>query len=183
MTLCWFPPLPGVGSMAGGMRIGNQLVLEEDYNESYVPKEQGERGPSSQELGEGIQARRSLPGVFRKQGLVSEVGGEGRIHRILEEAELSVTFWCHCPCPQPGRMGSTGTRGYAGAFGWAQDFPALAGEGGSVGWSNLTDSSRVSPEIRDFAPTIGIDPDKESELLWLARECLVTPMPPEWKAW
>ncbi|NXR87145.1 CE164 protein, partial [Hypocryptadius cinnamomeus] len=33
-----------------------------------------------------------------------------------------------------------------------------------------------------FAPTIGIDPDKESELLWLARECLVTPMPPEWKA-
>ncbi|NWZ72647.1 CE164 protein, partial [Acrocephalus arundinaceus] len=33
-----------------------------------------------------------------------------------------------------------------------------------------------------FAPTIGIDPDKESELLWLARECLVTPLPPEWKA-
>lgn len=39
------------------------------------------------------------------------------------------------------------------------------------------------PEIRSFAPTIGIDPDKESELLWLARECLVTPLPPEWKAW
>ncbi|NWV25158.1 CE164 protein, partial [Origma solitaria] len=33
-----------------------------------------------------------------------------------------------------------------------------------------------------FAPTIGIDPDKESELLWLARECLVMPLPPEWKA-
>ncbi|NXW72486.1 CE164 protein, partial [Hirundo rustica] len=33
-----------------------------------------------------------------------------------------------------------------------------------------------------FAPTIGIDPDKESELLWLARECLVTPLPPQWKA-
>ncbi|XP_053819391.1 centrosomal protein of 164 kDa isoform X2 [Vidua chalybeata] len=63
--------------MAGAVRIGDQLVLEEDYNESYVPMEQ---------------------------------------------------------------------------------------------------------EIRDFAPTIGIDPDKESELLWLARECLVTPMPPEWKA-
>ncbi|XP_071305807.1 centrosomal protein of 164 kDa isoform X5 [Agelaius tricolor] len=63
--------------MAGAVRIGDQLILEEDYNESYVPKEQ---------------------------------------------------------------------------------------------------------EIRDFAPTIGIDPDKESELLWLARECLVTPMPPEWKA-
>ncbi|XP_053853036.1 centrosomal protein of 164 kDa isoform X2 [Vidua macroura] len=40
----------------------------------------------------------------------------------------------------------------------------------------------MEQEIRDFAPTIGIDPDKESELLWLARECLVTPMPPEWKA-
>ncbi|XP_066191048.1 centrosomal protein of 164 kDa [Sylvia atricapilla] len=37
-------------------------------------------------------------------------------------------------------------------------------------------------EIRSFAPTIGIDPDKESELLWLARECLVTPLPPQWKA-
>ncbi|XP_063034427.1 centrosomal protein of 164 kDa isoform X3 [Melospiza melodia melodia] len=40
----------------------------------------------------------------------------------------------------------------------------------------------MEQEIRDFAPTIGIDPDKESELLWLARECLVTPLPPEWKA-
>ncbi|NWW72068.1 CE164 protein, partial [Climacteris rufus] len=37
-------------------------------------------------------------------------------------------------------------------------------------------------EIRDFAPVIGIDPHEESELLWLARECLVTPLPPEWKA-
>ncbi|KAM4885514.1 centrosomal protein of 164 kDa [Sylvia borin] len=37
-------------------------------------------------------------------------------------------------------------------------------------------------EIRSFAPTIGIDPDKEPELLWLARECLVTPLPPQWKA-
>ncbi|NXA65715.1 CE164 protein, partial [Mohoua ochrocephala] len=63
--------------MAGAVRIGNQLILEEDYNESYVPKEK---------------------------------------------------------------------------------------------------------EIREFAPIIGIDPDTESELLWLARECLVTPLPPEWKA-
>ncbi|KAJ7427412.1 centrosomal protein of 164 kDa [Willisornis vidua] len=36
-------------------------------------------------------------------------------------------------------------------------------------------------EIRNFAPIIGIDPDKESELLWLARECLVAPLPPDWK--
>ncbi|NXU90170.1 CE164 protein, partial [Xiphorhynchus elegans] len=36
-------------------------------------------------------------------------------------------------------------------------------------------------EIRNFAPIIGIDPEKESELLWLARECLVAPLPPDWK--
>ncbi|XP_032565432.1 centrosomal protein of 164 kDa isoform X3 [Chiroxiphia lanceolata] len=64
------------GLMAGAVRIGNQLILEEDYNDSYVPDEQ---------------------------------------------------------------------------------------------------------EIRNFAPIIGIDPEKESELLWLARECLVAPLPPDWK--
>lgn len=47
---------PGVGSMAGPLCIGDQLILEEEYNESYIPKEEGEHGPSSQELGEGIQA-------------------------------------------------------------------------------------------------------------------------------
>ncbi|NWS22544.1 CE164 protein, partial [Pachyramphus minor] len=62
--------------MAGAMRIGNQLILEEDYNESYVPDEQ---------------------------------------------------------------------------------------------------------EIQNFAPIIGIDPEKEPELLWLARECLVAPLPPDWR--
>ncbi|XP_017664949.1 PREDICTED: centrosomal protein of 164 kDa isoform X1 [Lepidothrix coronata] len=64
------------GLVAGAVRIGNQLILEEDYNDSYVPDEQ---------------------------------------------------------------------------------------------------------EIRNFAPIIGIDPEKESELLWLARECLVAPLPPDWK--
>ncbi|XP_050178821.1 centrosomal protein of 164 kDa isoform X2 [Myiozetetes cayanensis] len=64
------------GLLAGAMRIGNQLILEEDYNDSYVPDEQ---------------------------------------------------------------------------------------------------------EIQNFAPIIGIDPEKESELLWLARECLVAPLPPDWK--
>lgn len=47
---------PGVGSMAGPLCIGDQLILEEEYNESYIPKEEGEHGSSSQELGEGIQA-------------------------------------------------------------------------------------------------------------------------------
>ncbi|KAM4757195.1 centrosomal protein of 164 kDa isoform 2-T2 [Cyanocitta cristata] len=37
-------------------------------------------------------------------------------------------------------------------------------------------------EIREFAPIIGVDPDTEPELLWLVRECLMTPLPPNWKA-
>ncbi|XP_026221627.1 centrosomal protein of 164 kDa isoform X2 [Anabas testudineus] len=36
-------------------------------------------------------------------------------------------------------------------------------------------------EIQEYAREIGIDPDKESELLWLAREGIVAPLPPEWK--
>ncbi|NXN69619.1 CE164 protein, partial [Himantopus himantopus] len=36
-------------------------------------------------------------------------------------------------------------------------------------------------EIQDFAREIGIDPEKEPELIWLAREGIVAPLPPEWK--
>ncbi|NXG39025.1 CE164 protein, partial [Dromaius novaehollandiae] len=36
-------------------------------------------------------------------------------------------------------------------------------------------------EIQDFAREIGIDPEKEPELMWLAREGIVAPLPPEWK--
>ncbi|NXV71576.1 CE164 protein, partial [Atlantisia rogersi] len=32
-----------------------------------------------------------------------------------------------------------------------------------------------------FAESIGIDPEKEPELLWLAREGIIAPLPPEWK--
>ncbi|NXG42351.1 CE164 protein, partial [Psilopogon haemacephalus] len=32
-----------------------------------------------------------------------------------------------------------------------------------------------------YAQQIGIDPGKEPELLWLAREGIVAPLPPEWK--
>lgn len=42
VTLCWFLPTPGVAPMAGAVLIGDQLILEEDYNDSYVPMEQGE---------------------------------------------------------------------------------------------------------------------------------------------
>ncbi|XP_074783411.1 uncharacterized protein LOC141970621 [Athene noctua] len=36
-------------------------------------------------------------------------------------------------------------------------------------------------EILEFAYEIGIDPEKEPELLWLAREGIMARMPPEWK--
>ncbi|KAM6238349.1 LOW QUALITY PROTEIN: centrosomal protein of 164 kDa [Porphyrio hochstetteri] len=35
-------------------------------------------------------------------------------------------------------------------------------------------------EVWDFARVIGIDPEKEPELLWLAREGIIAPLPPEW---
>ncbi|XP_035390005.1 centrosomal protein of 164 kDa-like isoform X3 [Electrophorus electricus] len=36
-------------------------------------------------------------------------------------------------------------------------------------------------EIHEYAREIGIDPNLEPELLWLAREGIVAPLPPEWK--
>uniref|UniRef100_A0A4W5Q6V4 Centrosomal protein of 164 kDa n=1 Tax=Hucho hucho TaxID=62062 RepID=A0A4W5Q6V4_9TELE len=36
-------------------------------------------------------------------------------------------------------------------------------------------------EIHEYAREIGIDPNREPELLWLAREGIVAPLPPEWK--
>ncbi|KAM7413541.1 hypothetical protein PAMA_020763 [Pampus argenteus] len=36
-------------------------------------------------------------------------------------------------------------------------------------------------EIQEYAREIGIDPDSEPELMWLAREGIVAPLPPEWK--
>ncbi|XP_071327593.1 centrosomal protein of 164 kDa-like isoform X2 [Trachinotus anak] len=36
-------------------------------------------------------------------------------------------------------------------------------------------------EIKEYAREIGIDPDSEAELLWLAREGIVAPLPAEWK--
>lgn len=41
----------------------------------------------------------------------------------------------------------------------------------------------LSSEIQEYAREIGIDPDSEPELLWLAREGIVAPLPPEWKPW
>ncbi|XP_073441339.1 centrosomal protein of 164 kDa isoform X2 [Dendrobates tinctorius] len=36
-------------------------------------------------------------------------------------------------------------------------------------------------EIQEYARAIGIDPDTEAELMWLAREGIVVPLPPDWK--
>ncbi|MCJ8739822.1 hypothetical protein PDJAM_G00051790 [Pangasius djambal] len=36
-------------------------------------------------------------------------------------------------------------------------------------------------EIQEYAREIGIDPEREPELLWLAREGIVAPLPAEWK--
>jgi hypothetical protein len=38
-------------------------------------------------------------------------------------------------------------------------------------------------EIFEYAEAIGIDPEKERELLWVAREGIVAPLPPNWKPW
>uniref|UniRef100_W5MGJ4 Centrosomal protein 164 n=1 Tax=Lepisosteus oculatus TaxID=7918 RepID=W5MGJ4_LEPOC len=38
-------------------------------------------------------------------------------------------------------------------------------------------------EIQEYAREIGIDPEKEPELMWLAREGIVAPLPAEWKPW
>lgn len=40
-----------------------------------------------------------------------------------------------------------------------------------------------TPEVQDYAKEIGIDPNTESELLWLAREGIVAPLPSQWKPW
>ncbi|XP_068096995.1 centrosomal protein of 164 kDa isoform X3 [Hyperolius riggenbachi] len=36
-------------------------------------------------------------------------------------------------------------------------------------------------EIQEYARMVGIDPDAEPELMWLAREGIVAPLPPDWK--
>lgn len=38
-------------------------------------------------------------------------------------------------------------------------------------------------EVQDYAREIGLDPNTEPELLWLAREGIVAPLPSQWKPW
>ena len=38
-------------------------------------------------------------------------------------------------------------------------------------------------EIREYATVIGIDPDHEPELMWIAKEGISAPLPPDWRPW
>ena len=49
--------------------------------------------------------------------------------------------------------------------------------------SYLDTSLPLLAEILEFAREIGIDPIKEPQLMWLAREGIVAPLPVEWKPW
>lgn len=37
-------------------------------------------------------------------------------------------------------------------------------------------------EVEDYARWLGMDPRADRELLWVAREGLMAPLPPQWKA-
>jgi hypothetical protein len=39
-----------------------------------------------------------------------------------------------------------------------------------------------SLEIREYAGWLGMDPDVDHEILWIAREGLKAPLPKDWKA-
>ena len=39
----------------------------------------------------------------------------------------------------------------------------------------------LEEEVKEFAKTIGLDPEKDAELLWIAREGIHAPLPPQWK--
>ena len=41
----------------------------------------------------------------------------------------------------------------------------------------------LSSEIYEYAAVIGIDPDTEHHLMWIAREGINAPLPENWKPW
>ncbi|XP_069732483.1 centrosomal protein of 164 kDa isoform X2 [Phaenicophaeus curvirostris] len=55
--------------------------------------------------------------------------------------------------------------------------------GGQIILEEIVDETYVpsEQEVLDYAQGIGIDPEKEPELLWLAREGIMAVLPPEWK--
>ena len=41
----------------------------------------------------------------------------------------------------------------------------------------------IFPEVFDYAKVIGITPENEPDLLWIAREGINAPLPDNWKPW
>lgn len=65
--------------MAGAMvRIGDQLILEEDYDETYIPSEQGSRCSASWELQEGTQACQTISRPIKEMGAGESMSQKGR---------------------------------------------------------------------------------------------------------
>jgi len=67
--------------------IGDQLILEEEFDETYVPNERGNRRLSSGSCRKGCKCA-SHSQVYRENGNWESVGGEGRINGIAQSAEL-----------------------------------------------------------------------------------------------
>jgi len=38
-------------------------------------------------------------------------------------------------------------------------------------------------EINEYARVIGIDPDQDKDLMYIAKEGINAPLPPNWKPW
>lgn len=67
---------------------------------------------------------------------------------------------------------------------WAGGRAGARGLLGPAGTPRGRFNGRVSSaEIQEFARVVGIDPEHEPELMWLAREGIVAPLPVEWKPW
>ena len=113
-------PLLSSVTMTAAALIGDQLILEEDYDENYTPSEPGNR-------------------------LITDRCTISARHNMLE--------------PMPSS--------YISLF-LIYNFSSLF---------------FFSTEIHEYAREIGIDPDREPDLLWLAREGIVAPLPREWKPW
>ena len=107
-------PLSSSETMAAAALIGDQLILEEDYDENYTPSEPGNR-------------------------------------LIAVQAVLDITCQNH----------------HHTCLFLIYNFSIFI----------------FSTEIHEYAREIGIDPDREPDLLWLAREGIVAPLPREWKPW
>uniref|UniRef100_A0A915IBZ2 WW domain-containing protein n=1 Tax=Romanomermis culicivorax TaxID=13658 RepID=A0A915IBZ2_ROMCU len=47
--------------------------------------------------------------------------------------------------------------------------------------ADSNDSDPGDEEINEYAELIGIDPSKEAQLMWIARQGITAPLPVDWK--